>query len=534
MLRRLLFLIPLLLLPSCPAFARQCTVVHLRPPTSADTALRHWQLDEAEQLYTAEVEKSPTAEVSLSGLILSRLYQNNTDAALTTAHDAMKHLPASGTLVADLAEIQFRLGDLPASRATLKSALAIDPCNPRAFYVWAGQLDAASMKASARDRINTAHQLSPDDAQLTHAWIQHQPISARLAYWKQLLASDDVPDREKASLAVDIDKLETLRKAEAEHGKCKVVSTASSMTLPFSFIMQDAQRIRALGLDVRINNKANARLQIDTGASGIIIRRGLASKAGLVPLIHTRYGGIGDDGSQTSYAAIADDLKIGQFEFKNCVVEVSDKRSVADEDGLIGGDVFQDYLLTIDFPGRLIKVDPLPQRPGDKAEATLSSEADNADALAVNDAYIAPAMKNWTPVLRFGHDLMVPVYLGDSKTRWFILDTGAFATTLTPDTAKAITKVSRDRDLHVSGLSGSVKEVFKAKNVEVAFGGVRQKLQDAVVFDMAHLSRSTGVETSGLLGFGTLQFLVMQIDYRDGLVHFDYDPKHGGNRFTAP
>lgn len=532
--RRLFLLISVLLVPSCAAFARECSVVHLRPATAADTALRHWHLGEAERLYTEELEKAPTAELSLSGLILSQLYQSSTDAALATAHDAIKRLPASGTLVANLAEIQFRLGDLTASRATLQRALKLDPCNPRAFFAWADYLDATSMKASARDRINTAHQLSPDDPQIHHAWIQNQPMTTRLAYWKHLLTTEEVPEQEKARLAVDIERLETLRKAVAERGKCRVISTATSMKLPFSFIMQDAQRIRALGLDVRINNKANARLQIDTGASGIILRRGLASKAGLVPLIQTRYYGVGDDGVQTSYSAIADNLKIGQFEFKNCIVEVSDKRSVADEDGLIGGDVFQDYLLTIDFPERLIKVDPLPQRPGDKEEVTLSSEADTAEALAVHDAYIAPAMKGWTPILRFGHDLMVPVGLGDAKVRWFILDTGAFATTLSPATATAITKVSRDPDLRVRGLSGSVKEVFKAKNVEVTFGGVRQKLEDAVVFDMAHLSRSTGVEASGLLGFGTLQFLVMQIDYRDGLVHFEYDPKHGGNRFTAP
>jgi predicted aspartyl protease len=387
------------------------------------------------------------------------------------------------------------------------------------------------MKASARDRINSAHRLSPDDPQITAAWLANQPMAIRIAASKKRLESADLPDSEKDLLSSDVERLETVRGAEAERGRCKVVSTATSMKLPFSYIMEDALRIRALALDVRINDKATARLQIDTGATGIIIRRGLASKAGLVPLIQNTVYGIGDEGSQTSYSALADDLKIGQFEFKNCVVEVSDKRSVANEDGLIGGDVFKDYLVTIDFPERLIKVDPLPQRPGEKQEATLSSEGDADDEPSPLDAYVAPSMKDWTRVLRFGHHLMVPVSLGDSRAHWFVLDTGAFTTTLSPATARAITKVSRDRYAQVVGLNGKVKEVFAARNVEITFGGVRQKLADAVVFNIENVSRSTSVEASGLLGFGTLQFLVMQIDYRDGLVHFAYDPKHGQNRF---
>jgi predicted aspartyl protease len=520
----------ILLLPARPAFSKQCPVVHIRLPTPADTALQSWNLNDAERLYAAELEKNPTAEVSLSGLILSQLYQNKTDAALATAQDAIKRLPSSATLVADLAQIQFRTGDLAATRASLLRAMSLDQCNARVYFVFAAYLKASSMKASARERINTAHQLSPDDPQIYAAWLADQPKAIRIASLKKKLETADLSDREQESLSSRIERLETVRKAEAEHGRCKVVSTAPSMKLPFSYIMDGPERVRAFALDVRINDKATARLQIDTGASGILIRRGLASKAGLVPLIHNKIYGIGDEGSQTSYFALADDLKIGQFEFKNCVVEVSDKRSVANEDGLIGGDVFEDYLLTIDFPERSIKVDPLPRRPGEKQEVTISSEGEADGEASPLDAYVDPSMKDWTHVLRLGHDLMVPATLGDSKTHWFILDTGAFATTLSPATARAITKVSRDRDRQVEGLSGKVKEVFAAKNIEITFGGVRQKITDAVVFNIDNVSSSTGVEASGFLGFGTLRFLVMQIDYRDGVVHFEYDPKHGENR----
>lgn len=529
---RLFHLFCLILLTVCPAFGNPCPVVRVRPATPGDTALRSWHLVAAEKLYTAEIEKDPSADATFSGLILSQLYLGDTDAALATALDAIKLFPGSATLVSNLAEIQFRRADLSTSRATLQRALALDPCNPRAFYATAKYLQASSMNASARDRLNSAHRLSPDDPEITDAWLENQPIAARMAVWKKRLQSDDLPAKEKLSLSSELEKLETLNKAQSERGKCKVISTAASMTLPFSYIMEDAVTVRHLGLDVRINNKATARLQIDTGASGIILGRGLAAKAGLRPLTRTKFYGIGDDGVQTSYSAIADDLKIGQFEFKNCLVEVSNKRSIADEDGLIGGDVFKDYLLTIDFPDHSIKVDPLPQRPVELGDADLAPGKD-ADVPPVMDAYVAPAMKDWTPVLRFDHQLMVPVGLGDSKVHWFLLDTGAYTTILSPAAAAAVTQVSRNRDTGVVGLSGEVKEVFEAKKVEITFAGIRHKLNDAVVFNLDHVTGTEGVDASGLLGFGTLQFLVMQIDYRDGLVHFDYDPKHGANRFSA-
>ena len=50
------------------------------------------------------------------------------------------------------------------------------------------------------------------------------------------------------------------------------------------------------------------------------------------------YGGIGDKGLQSGYTAVADHIRIGELEFQDCVVAVSDKGSVADEDGLIGSD----------------------------------------------------------------------------------------------------------------------------------------------------------------------------------------------------
>ena len=43
----------------------------------------------------------------------------------------------------------------------------------------------------------------------------------------------------------------------------------------------------------------------------------------------------------------------------------------------------------------------------------------------LHDRYIAPEMKDWTRVYRYGHELLLPVRIGEAKSRLFLVDTGA-------------------------------------------------------------------------------------------------------------
>jgi hypothetical protein len=81
-------------------------------------------------------------------------------------------------------------------------------------------------------------------------------------------------------------------------------------------------------------------------------------------------------------------------------------------------------------------------------------------------------------------------------------------------------------NLTVKGLSGSVNKVFRADELTIQFGHLRQKNLDIVAFDTKGISDSIGTEVSGMLGFAMLWMLEIKIDYRDGLVDFIYDPKH--------
>ena len=131
------------------------------------------------------------------------------------------------------------------------------------------------------------------------------------------------------------------------------------------------------GLVVKLNDRNN-RLILDTGASGILIGRKAAEKSGLAPIAQTQYGGVGEKGMQGGYIAVADHIRVGELEFADCVVRVTDRASITDEDGLIGADVFSSYLIDIDLPGQKLRLSPLPKRPDETVAPTgLNSEGES-------------------------------------------------------------------------------------------------------------------------------------------------------------
>jgi predicted aspartyl protease len=195
--------------------------------------------------------------------------------------------------------------------------------------------------------------------------------------------------------------------------------------------------------------------------------------------------------------------------------------------------VFRDYVVTLDIPGREMRIGPLPKRPDEAGEKPTSLNTSDADETPVSvadsakDRYIAPEMKDWTPVFRSGHYLIFPTVIGNAPLKLFIMDTGASHGMISPEAAREVTHVSGGTDERVKGISGEVNKVLIADRVSITFAGVRQITEGMTSYDSALLARSAGVEISGLIGFPMLRELVLSIDYRDNLVHVVYDPKKG-------
>src|SRR5262249_21461414 len=156
--------------------------------------------------------------------------------------------------------------------------------------------------------------------------------------------------------------------------------------------------------------------------------------------------GIGDEGYVRSYVAWVDKINIGSVEFRNCTVIVSSKNDINDEAGLIGTDVFEKFLITLDFRDWKLMLTQLPKNP--------AGSANDEDP---QDRYIAQEMQSFTRFYRFGHDIVVPVVVSDKTVGNFILDTGAFANNISMRLAARVTKASADGDYMIKGVSGKVE-----------------------------------------------------------------------------
>ncbi len=220
-------------------------------------------------------------------------------------------------------------------------------------------------------------------------------------------------------------------------------------------------------------------------------------------------------------------------------MEVLDTKNVIGIDGLVGMDVFSRLLVTLDYPMRRLDLGPLPPRPQETSPAKPSLDTNTAEDAGAKsgadpkadagpqDRYIAPEMKDWTRIYRIGHQLIIPAALNQSKPKLFILDTGAFTTSISPEVAREVTKVHSNDRMIVRGLSGKVEKVYEADDVTFTFANVRQPAQGVVAFDTSNISKHTGMNISGFIGITTLGQMTVKIDYRDALVKFDYNPNRG-------
>jgi tetratricopeptide (TPR) repeat protein len=516
---------------------------------AADQLYTTGRFAEAADNYQAILKTDPKLVAAQAGLIRSLLREQKVDDAQTAATSALAAQPNSPPLLAVMGDVDFRLAQMPEAEAAYRKSLQLDPKQIRAYLGLARLYRVYSLNRHAYDELQRAHEFAPDDPEVQRAWFSQLPRKERIAAIESYLAGPhpDNPD-ETANLKRYLDFLKAM--VDKPVHACRLVTKVEQTDTKLEAMRRDPTHIFGYGLIVKLNGH-DARLELDTGAGGIVIGRKFAEKAGLTRISEERYVGIGDKGEQSGYTALAEHIRVGELEFENCIVHVSDRASITSEDGLIGGNVFASYLIDIDIPDQKLRLSPLPKRPDEPettpalktqeeqggSEGKSEVEADqtpaetdaqkNAPAPAVRrlpmDRYVAPEMAKWTPVFRFGHALLIPTHVNDSPSMLFMIDTGASSNTLSQRAAKQVTKISVDPNSHVKGLSGNVEKVYRASKATLVFGHLAQKNQDVVTYDMSNISRHMGTEVSGFLGFDTLHMLQLKIDYRDGLVDFVYD-----------
>ncbi len=508
---------------------------------AADDLYLHGNFAEADERYRSALKVDPNLESAQAGLARALLREDKPYDAFTVIKPAYAAHPKSAPILVALGDASFRVGKMLQAEKAYRAALSFDANNSQAYLGLFQLYNAYSAFAHARDALNHAHALSPNDPDVQLAWLTTLPRRQRQAALKQYLEGSH------PNSAIDQTKLEQYLQylgdtADQPVHPCTLVPGSQQTESKLQHIRDADRQAEGVGVDVTINNYDHV-LLLDTGASGITITSKAAAKAGLQRATDVRLYGIGDKGPSSGYIAYANRIVISGLEFHDCIVTVADKKIIPGIDGLIGADVFESYLVDVDLQHKALKLSALPKRPGDSSSAaTLNSEgesesdlptvdapsnASDASLASPKDRYVDPSMSNWTPFFRFGHLIVIPVNVNESEPGLFIVDTGAQANVISTRLAESVTQVDRDSWAKVTGINGKVKKAYVPSYVELGFGRFRQPGAEVVAIDLSNISHDTGTEISGFLGFSVLGYLDIRIDYRDGLIDFAHRDSHG-------
>ena len=514
---------------------------------------RTGRLDDALAKYQAVLQQDSKSGEAYAGLSRCLLKQQKIAEAFEAANKGVSQGPDSPAAHSALGDVLFRRGELhDADIEWVKAANAAKP-DAGAFLGISQLENAMSLFGKAKKSIDRAHDLDPDDPEIRRHWFSTLRRADQIRELEEYLAratNDDAKTRDWLAHRLELLKA---RQEQPSRG-CRLASSAQHAETRLERLMIDPTHLHGYGLRVDVNGQS-ARLLLDTGASGLLINKRMAEKAGVKPLVQTKMEGIGDKGPMNGYVGYATSVKVGGLEFLNCLVEVSEKRSVVEDDGLVGADVFSHFLVTIDFPNEKLLLNELPKRPDEQQAKTVTLDTGDPDdpsngpedreadqssqpqatnqAAAAKpsiqnagpkDRYVAPEMQSYTPIFRFGHELLIPTKIGNTAPKLFLIDTGSVTNLISSAAAAEVTKVRGGTGVQIHGISGTVKDVKSADKVLIQFGHFRQENDDLISFDLTPISRSTGTEVSGILGFVMLRLLAVKIDYRDGLVDFDYKP----------
>jgi predicted aspartyl protease len=400
-------------------------------------------------------------------------------------------------------EVLFRRGEFQAAESEFKLASKLDPNFARAWWGLARIAECTSMNKTAARYLERAHSIDPNDPRIFHDWAMRLPGPEHIDALEKYASMVD-PSRDEKELE---DLRQHIRFDKALRGRSLMVLASPYEKTEIPLVNLTNGPTLRYGLTVSIGS-TKLRLVVDTGASGILIPRWAALRAGIKELAGASFGGFGDNPKPApGYRGIADRLRIGDVEFHDALISVSNQDSIGPVDGLIGTNVFAQFLVTLDFMTGKLRLDPLPgYHPGDNE---------------LHDGTAAPESQHSVRVYRFAHLLLVPTRVSGSREVLFVVDTGSDRTLISYDMAAEVSHVNRDDGMRMQGISGQVADLYKTGNVFVQFAGFRQKSPGVTSVDMWPQSRNIGTEVSGFLGLPVLSLFTLTIDYRDGVVNFD-------------
>ncbi len=481
------------------------------------------RLQAAKNLYLAgEVKDAitafleiPESEEASYGLVRAYLNQNEIEKAVAEAEKLYKKDSSSGIALTAMGDIEYRLGHFESASLYYKLAVSSGRKFARSYLGIGKVLKSERMMKSSKACIERAFQLDPGDPDIVREQAFYMKTSPEEnALWRRYL--ETALYKGPSSLAHTkswLERREAWSDKKLRHLKDTPVHTRVKL-----LHIEHYQVYTEYGIKVKINGNKTAKLTLDTGASGIFLKKKFADSARISLYGSTIVGGLGNEGDKESRVGLADTVEIGDLVFENYPVNFFGKDVTLSGDGLIGTDVFEKFHITLDFKKKTMFLDLLPPPPG----------VEKGESYSLYDYNWQPGSnrKFYTPFRLIGPGIIVSAlmeYKDNEETAQVLLDTGAERNIVSDKIAHQLvhTKYTPNK---FSGVSGEIDGVEKVHRISITCSGVKQISHRTYSFNLDSVSESFGTEISGLLGYPFIKNCTLLIDYRTAMVRIIPDP----------
>jgi tetratricopeptide (TPR) repeat protein len=479
--------------PSAIGQTATCPVQPPGPATDADKAYSEGRYADAEHLYAREIAQQPQDIERSAALVRTLLKEGAIAEAASQVNGILPRNPDSAITLTAQAEVQLAQGQPWLVLRTLDAAAAADRCYARIHLIRSETLRIDSMYASERAEIQRAYDIDPADPDIQHAWKEIVSAAHDVESIDQSLATSHDSDPE-ARKAVDASRRELMLRLAENSQTCQIQPATASGSLQLLPATDDrAHHVYRYELAVQLP-QSQAKLELDTSASGLYITRALAVRNGL-------QRGAGDPEGTVHL----DSVRIGPFEFRDCTVGVSDTPFTGHVDGSIGTDLFASYLITVDYRSARLRLAPLLPRPG----------------LLPGDRFVPAELRDFVPVYHRRQFLLLPVAFKNGSRQLFFLGTAMPYTAMSPEAVGSVSDIKQNVTDSERTASGRREQFYHSKfDFQLASLPLIQRRR-ILEFDFSDIDRQAGFQVAGVLGLDILHSMALHLDYRDGLAKFE-------------
>ena len=460
--------------------------------------------DRAAELYAKLLHDDPAWAPGYYGVVRALIGGYRAHEAYSTAEEGLRHAPETAEVQTAAGLAAYRSGDMQKAEACFLKALRIDARYAPGLHGLALIHASISKFKSARTFMTAAYHVSPGDPRLIVAWASTMQGEEHIAALQRAQAIYDPGSREARALRVHIARDKTAGNRKLQ----RLTTPYQSYEIKLVPISAGIGRPYGVGVRAQLNKGHTVQLMLDTGASGISISPKAAEKAGLETLGDepAEARGLGSRKPEEAFDYLAGEVTIGDLQLADVPVGAFRTAKTPDYDGLIGADVFERFLVSVDFKDMRLTLDPY------AGEPPANEPGDAADSLP----------PGFFRAFRFGHLITVQTSVNQGPWQLFLIDSGSSANLIDTDVARESTKVHGDYQTVLRGIQGRADKVSRASQVSLIFAGFRQDNSDLLATSLEALGDGSGVGIAGILGMPVLRQMKLTIDYRNGVVRFEH------------